>query len=185
MRYCLEIAGKLGLLALVFLIVVLLAVGIGAVTVGDAGEHGGSVASRTRPAAELPGATVVPVEIQARGEDETPGEPGSTSLPTTHTHELGPGRRGPERSLVDALRAPAAGDRAAAPGTGRAPLVGAEQHQAAGRPGAERGRAGPLRDPAATVRTARRRVRRRSWRCSNTRSSATSCPSSSCCSACT
>jgi len=82
MRCCLEIAGRFGLLALVFLTVVLLAVGIGAVTGGGEEE----TADRSHPppdaAPERPGATVGPVRIQTQGENETPDRPGSTSLPT-------------------------------------------------------------------------------------------------------
>ena len=76
MHYCLEIAGRFGLLALVFLTVVLLAVGIGAVTGGRVEE----TADRSHPppaeAPELPGARVVPVRIPTQGESQTTGRPG-------------------------------------------------------------------------------------------------------------
>ena len=76
MRYCLEIAGRFGLLALVFLTVVLLAVGIGAVTGGRVEQTADRSPAPPAPASRLPGATVVPVGIHARGENETPGKPG-------------------------------------------------------------------------------------------------------------
>ncbi len=76
MRCCLEIAGKFSLLTALFLTVVLLAVGIGAVTEGDANET--AELSPPPPAAlpDLPGASVVPVGVQARGGTATPHTPG-------------------------------------------------------------------------------------------------------------
>ena len=69
---------------------------------------------------------------------------------------------------------------------GGAPLVGAEQLQAAGRPGARRRSCWPTTASAATAYhgAAAGRADGR-WRCSSTRSSATSSRSSSCCPACT
>ena len=77
----LEIAGRFGLLALAFLSVVLLAVGIGALTGGKAEETADLSPAPPTLASELPGLTVVPVGTLVRGEKETPGRPGSTSLP--------------------------------------------------------------------------------------------------------
>ena len=81
MRCCLEIAGRFSLLALVFLTVVLLAVGIGAVTGGDANETAELSRSQPAPASGSPGATNMPVGIQAQGGNKTSDRPGSTSPP--------------------------------------------------------------------------------------------------------
>ena len=84
MRCWLEIAGRFGLLALVFLSVVLTR---GRHRCPDRGRNGGgrgTVAHRPPRLVSCREATVVPVGIQARGERESksPDGPGSTSLPT-------------------------------------------------------------------------------------------------------
>jgi hypothetical protein len=66
MRCCLDIAGKFGMLSLVFLTAVLLAVGIGAITGAFVEKTADMSRPPPAPAPELPRATVVPVGSQAQ-----------------------------------------------------------------------------------------------------------------------
>jgi hypothetical protein len=173
MRCCLEIAGRFGLLALVFLTAVLLAVGIGAVTGGHVEKTADLSRPPPAPDPQIPGATVEPVGDQAQGENVTSGRPGSTSLPTLTPTSLVLANAVPNvlwsTPFVLLVLAIAL-----------LPLVPVAHHWW------ERNSIKLLLGltlsaivlahlrPAATAPTAWPRVRRRWWRCSNMRASATS-----------
>jgi Na+/H+ antiporter NhaD/arsenite permease-like protein len=71
-----EIAGRFGLLALLFLSAVLLAVGIGAVTEGEQGELAAAPAPPRVQALVVPGQPLIQSGARARGQSEGVDEPG-------------------------------------------------------------------------------------------------------------
>jgi hypothetical protein len=79
MRTFMEIAGRFGLLALVFLSVVLLAFGIGAALVGDPGKLAATPSPPTVEALVVPGRPPIEAGARARAQSEGLEEPESVA----------------------------------------------------------------------------------------------------------